>query len=54
MNSDLIALVDSNISYFEGLKFSGNIYDKFCEGVITVEYDKFYLCQDVMEGTVVL
>ena len=51
MNSDLIALVDSNISYFEGLKFSGNIYGKFVEGVITVEYDRFYLCQNVMEGT---
>ena len=50
MNSDLIALVYSNISYFDGLKFSGNISGSFCEGVITVEDDRFFLCQNVMDG----
>ena len=50
MNSDLIALVDSNISYFDGLKFSGNIKGHFCEGVITVEDNRFYLCQNVIDG----
>lgn len=50
MNSDLIALVDSNISYFDGLKFSGNVKGPFCEGVITVEDNTFYLCQNVMDG----
>ena len=50
MNSDLIALVDSNISYFDGLKFSGNISGSFCEGVITVEDNRFFLCQNVIDG----